>query len=351
MIEMLLLITIFGGIYYIANRGERNRQQGSSYLGPALLCSLILASIYGLFLVLGLALRNPPPELLAMARESFVDVVDVDSIISRLPMLSLGMWLPSLIGLLLLIPAVRMPVALFTNLDPRNLVHGVALSMTMLIFVNTAVTLGIGLDNYTNIISAQNAATDNNSNSLIITLWIQQLGTALISMIGVGWLVRRDWRATLERLGISSLSLKEVLVGAGVGLALIPFVMLIEYISSEFLQFGIDPDVAALSEELFGPMLSTPWGIITIGLAAALGEETLFRGATQPRFGLIFTALAFAIVHSNYGLSVSTIIVFLIGLLLGLIRNRHSTSMSMVVHAVYNSSLGLITYLGIVGYE
>jgi len=86
---------------------------------------------------------------------------------------------------------------------------------------------------------------------------------------------------------------------------------------------------------------------LTLGLAAALGEETIFRGALQPRFGLILTSLLFAIVHSNYGLSISTLVVFLLGIVLGLVRIRHNTSTSMIVHAIYNITLGLLAYLSL----
>jgi membrane protease YdiL (CAAX protease family) len=84
-----------------------------------------------------------------------------------------------------------------------------------------------------------------------------------------------------------------------------------------------------------------------LGLAAALGEETVFRGALQPRFGLVFTSILFALLHSQYGLSFSTIAVFVIGLVLGVLRLRANTTTAMITHAVYNMSLGLITYLGL----
>jgi len=77
--------------------------------------------------------------------------------------------------------------------------------------------------------------------------------------------------------------------------------------------------VEALTEQLLGPLFSSLWGVATLGLAAALGEETLFRGALQPRFGLWATALIFALVHSNYGISLSTVVVFILGIVLGLI--------------------------------
>ena len=87
-----------------------------------------------------------------------------------------------------------------------------------------------------------------------------------------------------------------------------------------------------------------PWFLL--GLAAALGEESIFRGAVQPKLGLLLTALLFALLHSQYGLSFSTVAVFGVGLILGVLRLRANTSTTMITHAVYNISLGLISYLG-----
>jgi hypothetical protein len=43
----------------------------------------------------------------------------------------------------------------------------------------------------------------------------------------------------------------------------------------------------------------------------------------------------------------STLVVFLLGLVLGLVRIRANTSTSMVVHATYNMTLGLFTFFGL----
>jgi membrane protease YdiL (CAAX protease family) len=105
-----------------------------------------------------------------------------------------------------------------------------------------------------------------------------------------------------------------------------------------------DADVERLTEQLLGSLFMTPLGILTIGLAAGLGEETLFRGALQPRFGLALTAIFFALVHSNYGITLSTVIVLLLGIVLGWLRLRYNTSTAMITHAVYNMTLGLLAY-------
>jgi membrane protease YdiL (CAAX protease family) len=82
-----------------------------------------------------------------------------------------------------------------------------------------------------------------------------------------------------------------------------------------------------------------------MGLSAGLGEETIFRGALLPRFGVILTSILFALVHSNYGITLSTLVVLLLALLLAWLRLRYNTSTAMITHAVYNMTLGLIALL------
>ena len=71
----------------------------------------------------------------------------------------------------------------------------------------------------------------------------------------------------------------------------------------------------------------------------------IFRGAAQPRFGLLFTAVLFALVHNNYGLSLATLVVLVLGLVLGIERIRYNTTTRGVSHAPDNSLLGVLAYL------
>ncbi|MBK6432580.1 MAG: CPBP family intramembrane metalloprotease [Anaerolineae bacterium] len=55
----------------------------------------------------------------------------------------------------------------------------------------------------------------------------------------------------------------------------------------------------------------------------------IFRGALQPRFGLILTSFLFAVIHVQYGLSPAVVQVFVLGLVLGIIRQRGNLTMSI----------------------
>ena len=78
-----------------------------------------------------------------------------------------------------------------------------------------------------------------------------------------------------------------------------------------------------------------------------MGEEILFRGALQPVFGIVFTSLLFAVVHVQYGLTPITLAVFLLGLILGILRKRTNTTVTILVHFGYNFILGLMALLAV----
>jgi membrane protease YdiL (CAAX protease family) len=56
----------------------------------------------------------------------------------------------------------------------------------------------------------------------------------------------------------------------------------------------------------------------------------------------------FALLHQQYSFSLSTLVVLILGLVLGFIRDRTNTSTSMIVHAVFNSTQGLLALLNVI---
>jgi hypothetical protein len=258
--------------------------------------------------------------------------------------MGLAIILPSLAGALLLFRPVRRLVFVPVRMDAGNVVHAIALACTMLIVLNLTMTLATGLENLASMV--EQTASAGVTYVPTGALWAQDVLLALVSLVGVGWLSRRPLRDALRRLGLIPFRWRNLSIGAGLGLLLVPVAIGLELM---FAWGGLvaDPDVERLSEQLLGPLASSIPGILTLGLAAALGEEPLFRGAMQPRFGLVLTSLLFALLHSTYGLSVATLLVFLLGLALGMVAKRWSTVASMAAHAVYNMTLGVITYVGL----
>lgn len=348
LLSMLILFAPLILMMVLANLAEVQRQREEANQGWAITSYLLVSLFYGLIMVGGLMvsgfalLVQQQPQLLDEVTASTGapnPLLQADS----LPLLGIGLWAPALVGLLLLLPPVRRLLARFIPIDAGSPVHAVALSLSALIVIQLLFTLGIGLNNLAEVLAAQEEA--GGGGATLLSLWVQQVMTAVFAFFGVGWLIRRDWSATLQRLGLVTPSLGNIVLGIVVGLGMVPLVILIEQLSAQF-NIGIDPSVQKLTEQLLGPLFTSPLGIITLGAAAALGEETIFRGAVQPRFGIILTALLFALVHSNYGISLSTLIVFLFGLLLGIVRKRTNTSTTMISHALYNMSLGILAGLG-----
>jgi hypothetical protein len=341
MTEILSTVALFLPIFiivWLANLAEARRERGEAYGGLAVVAYVFLIVLYVGALLLGLAAQLAA--FGAAADPAILDAMAQTMPMESLPLLATGLWLPSLLGLLLLLPAVRQFIARIIPLDPASPVHAIALSLSMVVLINLLVTLGIGIGNFADMM-AQNESVETNTMG---ALWAQQILTALLALIGVGWLTRRSWPQVVERLALVVPSGREWLIALGVGLGMVPLVLLVEALAST-VGLGADADVERLSEQLLGSLFTTPLGILTIGLSAGLGEETLFRGALQPRFGIIITSLVFALVHSQYGITLSTVIVLILGFLLGWLRIRYNTSTAMITHAVYNMTLGLIAYL------
>jgi membrane protease YdiL (CAAX protease family) len=113
---------------------------------------------------------------------------------------------------------------------------------------------------------------------------------------------------------------------------------------AEYLQLKLDPALAhrlsqATSHYYAG--ITGVFGIAAIALAPGVAEETFFRGALQPRLGVLLAALAFAAIHTQYALTIDTLLVFTLGCGLGLVRRQLNTTAAIVSHASYNALAGI----------
>jgi membrane protease YdiL (CAAX protease family) len=111
------------------------------------------------------------------------------------------------------------------------------------------------------------------------------------------------------------------------------------------LGYALDPQLAhrvdASSQHVFGALSATALGIALLAVVPGLAEEILFRGALQPRIGLLATALLFTSTHTEYGLSFVTLEVLVLAIGLGLIRRYTNTTTSCVCHIAYNLLVGI----------
>lgn len=247
-----------------------------------------------------------------------------------------SIWFPSLIALCILHTGIRRRLTTFLPITATSSLHALTLSLSMIIPIAFLINVILGIDH----LSGHQSELE-----ILLSVWTQDVLLAITALIGVGWISRNSFKESLARLGLNNVTAKQIRQGLLMGLFLSLCVLSIEIIAANY---GlIDPKVTKSTDELIGPLFHSFFGVLTLGLAAAIGEETLFRGALLPRFGLLYSSLLFALIHIHYGLSINLFIVFILGLILGIIRNKYNTTISMVVHATYNIAMGLIAYISI----
>jgi membrane protease YdiL (CAAX protease family) len=165
-------------------------------------------------------------------------------------------------------------------------------------------------------------------------LWKQGLAFLLVGFLSVGFLFRRDWKSTLERLGLTLPKGAHLAWVAGtVAVALLLNIVI--QVLWEWVQPERFYEMQARLEQLFGEF-GTTGGLLAVGVSAGAGEEVLFRGALQPRLGLWPTTFLFTIIHSYYGLTPGLLWIFALGLGLGILRQRLNTTSCILFHALYN---------------
>ena len=174
-----------------------------------------------------------------------------------------------------------------------------------------------------------------------------QLPFVAVALVGVGIGVRRGWRETLARLGYGPISLKHLGLVALFVVGAFALSVGADYLFSQA-QPGLYREVGRVSRALFdprglGPVAAVLFALL-IGIGAGLGEETLFRGAVQPVFGILPTSLLFASMHVQYGPSLLLGFIFLLSAGLGLLRRYINTTASFVAHASYNALTILAAY-------
>lgn len=184
-----------------------------------------------------------------------------------------------------------------------------------------------------------------------VAILASQLPFVVVALLGVGAGIRRGPRDTLARLGYGPVSLRQVGLVALFILAAFAVSLGADYLFSQ-LQPDLYRKVGEISGTLFNPkglsLVSAILFALLIGVGAGLGEETLFRGAVQPVFGIPVTSVLFASMHVQYGPSLLLGYIFVLSIGLGLLRRHINTTASFLAHAGYNT-LGILAayFLGV----
>lgn len=251
--------------------------------------------------------------------------------------------LTAMVGLLLLVPTVRQAAitSLRFDLQADNTVHTVALVLAVWLIGLTLsqflLLQGLSLETVETLFDAQSLS--------LADVWEQGVAFVLFAILGVGLGLRRDTKATLSRLGVERLTLRQLGLVVGVIVALLLWDAALSWVW-ELLAPGSYDRISTISGNLLSDLL-TPLGALSIGLSAGIGEELLFRGAVQPRFGLLFATILFTVGHVQYEFSPALLSVFIIGLVLGIIRQRENTTVCILIHAGYNTLVVLLAMAGV----
>jgi uncharacterized protein len=229
--------------------------------------------------------------------------------------------------------SVRSSLARVIPIDPRSAVHATALVLSV-------VLVGSQLANQLTVDVLSQQASAAAPALTPIDLIAQELPFLLAALLGVGLFIRRDFSASLNRLGFVRPTVWQILLGLGAALVFFAFGNGMDALNHA-LSPGTAQKVEAANQHLFG-QLGNPIGIATIALSAGICEEALFRGAMQPRLSILWTAIVFTTVHTQYGLSLDAVAVLVLAIGLGLVRRIANTTTSTVCHVVYNTLVGVV---------
>ncbi len=307
----------------IAQYAERQRWAQYVTYGLLLAINLLLLGIAGLILLGELLARMAPG---AMPPE----VMTVNWLGA-----GTGFLITAIVACVPLFPAARRWLARWLPIDPGSAVH-----MTALVY--GVYLVGVSLGETTLIGDLENLAEIG----LSVSVWdvlLTGLPMILFALVGVGLFVRRGGRDTVERLGLRLPTAKQLLLAAGILLLLLAFDFGVNVVWQAIDPAGFDK-LIEVTDTLFGGLM-TLGGALVLGLSAGISEELLFRGAVQPRLGIVVASVLFTVGHTQYGITVATLEVFVIGLVLGLVRNRTHTTVCILIHAGYNAAGVLLAML------
>ena len=160
--------------------------------------------------------------------------------------------------------------------------------------------------------------------------------TVLGAALAVGYGIKRDWPETLDRLGLKRASKRQVWMALAMTGLLLLFVQCIDAgITSVWKYFGWAMTDTTAVEALFAPMISVV-GAVVVGITAGVGEEVVVRGILQPRMGIFLSNLFFTSLHAYQYSWDGLLAVFFVGLGLGFLRKKTSTTVSAMVHGSYD---------------
>jgi uncharacterized protein len=319
LVETLLMLSVVAGLVVVANLSEQRL-----FLRPILFFALLTLNL--LFIASFIAL---------LARD--LQLAEGDRTAVAIITLVFG----GAATAALFEPVRRRLVPLFprsqiggTGFRPESMVHMTAMVLCLYLLGNTILQFAIagGMAGLAEEFGDLSAATE----------WLTMAVFVVFSALGVGLGIRRDLFSTLRRLGLRAPTLSELGMASSVA-----FLLFVSQFMISNVWFALTPEKVFSEQTQLSQLLSNSITTLSSGFMlaamAALGEEIAFRGALQPVFGLWPTAIYFSLIHIQYTLTPATLIIVLVGVGLGWLRQRYNTTVAIVAHFLYN--FGLIATL------
>ena len=244
--------------------------------------------------------------------------------------IGIGLMVTSAVAALVAANPFRTRIARLLSLDPDNPVHALALALAVILFGSQ-----VTLVSFTNVLAADQAQPP----LTVVDLFAQELPFLIIAVTGVGLFIRRNGTETAVRLGVVAPMWWQITLALAAAGIFFAFAQGVDTLSHAWTP-GMAHQIDTTTQHVFGG-LNNPAGIAAIAILPAICEEILFRGAIQPRLGLVVSALLFTSIHTQYSVSFDTLAVFILALGLGVIRKYTNTTTSSICHATYNLTVSI----------
>jgi membrane protease YdiL (CAAX protease family) len=250
--------------------------------------------------------------------------------------LDVGLMVTAVIAATLASRPVRERIARVLPIDPDSPVHAYALVLAVILFGAQLAT----------IVFVDTLAVDQQLPPLSVgDVVASETPFLIMALAGVGLYIRRNAAGAALRLGLVRPTWWQIAIALAAAGAFYAFVQA-SVILSQDLTPSVANQVAKTTDHVFGG-LNNPVGIAAIALLPGICEEILFRGALQPRLGLLATAVLFTSIHTQYGISLDALSILVVAIGLGVIRKYTNTTTSGVCHVSYNllAAIGIASSL------
>ena len=230
----------------------------------------------------------------------------------------------------------RRLIAQVTPMDPSSPID--LCGLAMILAVMTFLIIQARLTGPVELGEGESGALAGNAAWLVLTM----VTFVAVAYASVGYRIYRNGDDATRRLGLTVPDLKTI----GISLACVIPCFIVSTIGS-LLTVAFQPDLVDNVEETMDQItngLQNPAGALLIGLTAGIGEELLFRGAVQPRFGIVIAALIWTTLHFQYEFSFILVGLFGVGIVLGFQRKYFGTTSAIITHATYNMIVVGIQY-------